>query len=56
VEADEVVDVGDGADENEVDTHEDEQPRHRPSSVWHLARPLPRRRLPLPRPDEIRSG
>ena len=41
VEADEVVDGGDGADEDEVDAHEHQQPRHRPRSVRHLAPSFP---------------
>ena len=47
VEADEVVDGGDGADEDEVDAHEHQQPRHRPRSVRHLAPSFP-----SPPPDE----
>ena len=41
VEADEVVDGGDGVDEDEVDAHEHQQPRHRPRSVRHLAPSFP---------------
>lgn len=39
VEADEVVDGGDGVEEREVDAHEHQQPRHRARSVRHLALP-----------------
>lgn len=43
VEADEVVDGGDGVEEDEIDAHEHQQPRHRPRAVRHLssARPFP---------------
>jgi hypothetical protein len=53
VEADEVVDGGDGVEEHQVDSREQQQPRHRPRAVRHppllLSSPLlssPPRLLP----------
>lgn len=53
VEADEVVDGGDGVEEHQVDSREQQQPRHRPRVVRHppllLSSPLlssPPRLLP----------
>jgi hypothetical protein len=36
MEADEIVDGGDGAEEDDVYAHEHQQPRHGPRAVRHL--------------------